>query len=142
MRLVKFACLMLCLLSTAAVVREALAFLSPSVSGTSHGHAALGIVVSLVLSIFWASALYGIQKRAPIIWRLGWVVIVGSFSAFAARAVSVVNNLRGGVDREILSIVVLTGGGAVALYWSIWWYRRRGYFLFGATSNATERETR
>jgi hypothetical protein len=129
MRTLKLTCLVLCVLSSVAMVRDGLALRSPVVNGTTVEHGILGIAVSLALAVFWACALYGVQHRVPVVWTLGWVVIVGGYVALVIQASSsIVTRLPGGIDRWIPLIAVVMGGGAITVYWCLWWHRQRSYF--------------
>jgi hypothetical protein len=91
-------------------------------------HKGLGATLSLLLAVLYACAFYGIHKKAPLTWRLGWVAIAFGFLEFLAVALSSTRRLPETVPPWIASVAIVVGGGAVALYWGLWWNRQKGYF--------------
>jgi hypothetical protein len=73
----------------------------------------------------FAMAFYGIYRRLPIAWKLGWVFLVGGAADFIFEAwVGLIHQPYGWVG----VLAATLGGIAVVAYWGIWWQRHREYF--------------
>ena len=81
---------------------------------------------SMVWALAFASAAYGIHRRARIVWKIGWGVLGIIFFEFAVQALSFLLNLTG-PDRWFESAAFLAVG-VVPVYWGFWWKRQKGYF--------------
>jgi hypothetical protein len=86
------------------------------------------IAIDLIESLFWASAFYGIKRKAPIVWKLGWGVLAAGFLEFVIAALSSTRKLPPYDSPLIASISVMVVGCAVLSYWAIWWKRQKSYF--------------
>ena len=82
---------------------------------------------SLVEASLFAGAVYGIQTRASIVWKLGWGALGLSFLTFTVQALSFSLKLPP-PERWIASAAILVVGAAVATYWGLWWKRQKSYF--------------
>lgn len=85
---------------------------------------------SVFSSLLYASTAYGIHRRIPVVWKLGWAVLIVSFLEFTIGGVSSVLRQPGG---WIGAAGILVGGVLVAVYWGRWWNRQRDYFHIVAT---------
>ena len=113
MRILKPFCLLACVMSVIAVFRARDRF--DVVWG------GIGIIV-------WPIALYGIHKRVPVTWKLGFAWIAFGSLAFLSRSLSLVG-LPGNLDRRIFVPFVVVSTIIVTVYWGRWWYRQKGYFF-------------
>jgi hypothetical protein len=129
MRILKIVCLLFCMLSIVSVIQGIRVIHSPAVGADSMNHGILGTILSVVDAVFWAVAFYGIHKKAPIAWKLGWVVIVVGLVQFLILALSSAMRLPKTADPWVASLAIIAGGCAVALYWSFWWKQQKSYFL-------------
>jgi hypothetical protein len=80
---------------------------------------------SVFNALLYPGAAYGIHRRAPVVWKLGWAVLIISFLEFAIRGLSVSLSLPNG---WVASVGILIGGIVVTVYWGAWWGRQRDYF--------------
>jgi hypothetical protein len=127
MRTLKAICILFCLLSVVSAATGIRNFhwsTSDGLNITRQG----GIVHtlwSIFSSLLYASAAYGIHLRIPVVWKVGWAVLIVSFLEFTIVGVSSVLRQPGG---WIGAAGILVGGVLVAVYWGQWWNRQRGYF--------------
>jgi hypothetical protein len=75
--------------------------------------------------IVWPIALYGIHKRLPVAWKLGFAWIGFGSCAFASRALSMMPRT---LDHPAVVAFVVISTIIVAIYWGYWWYRQKSYF--------------
>jgi hypothetical protein len=129
MHTLKTICLFFFLLSLVSVIEGGLAIHPSPFRSMSLSHGVFGTTVSILDAVFWACAFYGIHKRAPIAWNLGWAVIVVGLLEFLIFGLSSTMRLPQADNPWIASAAVVVVGGAVATYWSIWWKRQKGYFV-------------
>jgi len=80
----------------------------------------------LVSCMLCAGAFYGVQKRAPVTWKLGFVWIVVSGCLFLVRALS--DEALRNLDRRIAIPFLIIVTIMVSAYWSQWWYGKKDYF--------------
>jgi hypothetical protein len=80
---------------------------------------------SFFSSLLYAIAAYGVHRRIPFVWKLGWAVLIVSFLEFTIGGVSYVLRQPGG---RIGAAGIIVGGVLVAVYWGRWWNRQRDYF--------------
>ena len=126
MRTLKIACIFFCLFSLASALTGTRAI------NWSHGglhitkQAGIGVMLwSVFNALLYASAAYGIQRRVPVVWKLGWGVLIISSLQFMIGGVSSVLRQPGG---WIGAAGVLVAGVLVTVYWGRWWNRERDYF--------------
>ena len=86
---------------------------------------------ALVYAAFFAVAFYGVYRRFPLAWKVGWVVLVASTAAFIVQVwlTEVQPPDTGYVVRGLATL----GGIAVGIYWGFWWYNQKRYFIPDAT---------
>jgi hypothetical protein len=126
MRVLQALCGIFCLLSIlSAVTGIASIEVTDHVVITRHGD--LGRLYAVVLAAFLALAFYGVHRRAPIAWKLGWVVLGASFLSFLGTGLS--GALRQPPPgRGIISSFIVIDGSMVTVVWGLWWKHQRGYF--------------
>lgn len=127
MRTLKAICILWCLLSVVSALTGIRTFhwsTSDGLNITRQG--GLGnTLLSVFSSLVYASAAYGIHRRIPVVWKLGWAVLIVSFLEATIGGVSSVLRQPGG---WIGAAGILVGGVLVAVYWGRWWNRQRDYF--------------
>jgi hypothetical protein len=127
MRSLKAICIFFCLLSLFSVLTGTRAFhwsTSWGLNITRQG--GLGALLwSMFGSLLYGSAAYGIHRRVPLAWKLGWAILVVAFLNFTILGVSSV--LRQPGD-WIIAVAIVVIGLLVAVYWGRWWNRQRHYF--------------
>jgi hypothetical protein len=74
------------------------------------------------------AAFYGIQKRAPIVWKVGWIVLAFGLLDFFIQALSSIRRIPGASHPWVFRTFILVIGILVGLYWGFWWRRQRPYF--------------
>ena len=95
----------------------------------------MGLSASVLSAVFWPSALYGILKRRPIVWKLGWAVIFAGYLLFAVNAGWSILVVRKSPDNPYLEFAIAEAMGVlVCAYWCYHWYRYRDYFVQRAPS--------
>lgn len=126
MRTLKIACAFFAFLSLATTLTGTRA-INWSYGGLHIAkHAGIGVMLcSLFDALLYASVAYGIQRRVPVVWKLGWVVLIISSLQFMIGGPSSVLRQPGG---WIGAAGILVGGVLVAVYWGRWWNRQRDYF--------------
>ncbi|HEY6388449.1 MAG TPA: hypothetical protein VIX91_22445 [Candidatus Acidoferrum sp.] len=80
---------------------------------------------SVFNALLYAGAAYGIHRRAPVVWKLGWAILIISFLEFTIRGLSLSLSLPNG---WVASVGILIGGIVVTVYWGVWWGREKDYF--------------
>ncbi len=127
MRLLKAICILFCLLSVVSAFTGIRTFQWSTSGGLNITRQ--GGLVNALWSVFnallYASAAYGIQRRVPVVWKLGWAVLIISSLQFVIGGVSSVLRQPGG---WIGAAGVLVAGVLVTVYWGRWWTRQRNYF--------------
>jgi len=84
--------------------------------------------LTLVYAAIFAAAFYGVYRRRPIAWKLGWVfLVIGAAHFIFAAWVGLIHQPYGWVG----AIGATVGGILVLAYWGIWWQRQREYFSPG-----------
>ena len=101
-------------------------------------HAMFSTVRPLLLLIFWGSAIYGVHKKAPIAWKLGWGVIGVGLLTFLAGALSAISKLPRTDYPGVAGAAVVFGGAAVAFYWGFWWSKQKSCFVKSKAMNNTQ----
>ncbi len=92
-------------------------------------HAILRAISSILLSAFCGAAVYGIHKRTLIAWKLGWGVIATGFLEFLVSAFSALSKTPRNDHPGIAMAAVVVMAAAVALYWGVWWNKKKSYFI-------------
>ena len=86
---------------------------------------------ALVYAAFFAVAFYGIYRRFPLAWKVGWVVLVASTAGFIVQVwLTEVQPPDAAYAGRILATLA---GIAVGIYWGFWWYNQKRYFIPDAT---------
>ena len=138
LEVLKIICVFFCLMSVASAFTGVHAFhwsarITPdSASATnmavSRDNSFGGAVWSVIYALFYASAAYGIHKRARVAWKLGWIVIAGQLLYLPFWALSVTSKIPKSDSPGVAVAAVVIGGTAIALYWGFWWNRQKAYF--------------
>lgn len=131
MRLLKYICLILSTVYLGAAligIRAA----SGTAAGIRISHLDdFGRIEALGAALVLALFAYGIHTKARITWKAGFVLLTISyiFSAVAAvRATYHVALTPSFSTFWLPAGLVALGGGAVTVYWALWWRRQRSYF--------------
>jgi uncharacterized membrane protein len=131
----KIICILFCVLSLVSGLTGVRSF-HASISAGKSVNSSANIVISkniafriyaFLNAILCGAAAYGIHKKVPATWKLGWVVLVVSLLNALVSALS--SSLKLPLpDRWIASSAIVIGICAVAIYWGLWWKRKRNYF--------------
>jgi hypothetical protein len=138
MRMLKWICILFCLLSLVGAFSDihGVYWSYRGVPGSPAARSTLVVtkengfgaaLASIFGALFFAGAAYGIQRRAPIVWKLGWGVLGINFLAFVIRGLSIVTKSPQ-PERWIFSAAILLGAAGVTAYWGVWWKRQKPYF--------------
>ncbi len=119
-----------CLAAVASAVTAVLSFYWSSHNGTVvhsitywHGY---WRVLPLVYAAFFAAAFYGVYRRLPIAWKLGWLYIIVAAAHFIFFAwVGLIDQPKGAIG----ALAATFGAIIVAVYWGVQWYKRKSYFM-------------
>ena len=92
-----------------------------------------GIVSSIIDTAVFGCAFYGIDRRALLMWNLGFAIIVGLGAQFLMQSLTIWSSIVGKatnarIESGFLTIATL----AVTTYWLFWWKRQRPYFINGS----------
>lgn len=116
-----------CIAGIASAITGVQSFSFDSSSGSQIGHYGStwqriwGIATALICGL----GAWGIYRRAPIVWPLGWVALVISAIWFVAEAaIMLLPQPYGWVG----AIGAAVGAVLVVAYWGIWWQRHHEYF--------------
>jgi hypothetical protein len=126
MRVLQALCVFFCLMGILSAV-TGIQSISVADRVVITRHSDLGRLYSILVAAFNAAAFYGIQRRALIAWKLGWVVLVAAFMSFVASALPETTRLPP-PGCWIVPCFVMIGGSVVVGIWGMWWKRQRGYF--------------
>ena len=121
MALLLFSCVA-CILSAVTGIH---AFDANSRTGTVvsywHGYWRL---LPLFYAAISALAFYGIYRHYPVVWKLGWVFLIGGAVEFIVLAwLSLIHQPYGWVG----AIAATLGGIGVTVYWGFWWRKQKSY---------------
>lgn len=97
-------------------------------AGAASSRFFLGTISSAFVAALCGAAIYGIHKRAPITWKLGWALIAAELLELPKFAFSATAGVPNGDDPNVAVAAVIVGGAMVVLYWGWWWNRQKGYF--------------
>ena len=92
-------------------------------------HAILHTTWAAFGSVFWIGTFYGIHTRAPITWKLGWVLIVAELLALPTWALSVTSRIPENDHPGVATATTIVGFAAVIIYWGFWWNKQKSYFV-------------
>lgn len=81
---------------------------------------------ALALAAANAIAFYGVYRRTPVAWKIGWVVLVLAPVSFIIRALPSAIHQQYGKFGATIGVVL--GAIFVAVYWAFWWNRQKSYF--------------
>jgi hypothetical protein len=114
MRILKVFCFFMSVMSVAEVV-----------AARDHFDIAWGVIGITV----WSLAFYGIHRRVPATWKLGFIWLVIGACAFVSRSLSsAAMPIPRNVDHRIFPAFVVVGTIVVTIYWACWWYKQKSYF--------------
>lgn len=95
---------------------------------------AFGISLSVINTVIFGGAFYGIQKRAMLMWRLGFFVIVGLGGQFLMQSLILTRSIIGRTQNpEMLAGFLMLMTLAVTAYWLFWWKRQKPFFISSST---------
>jgi hypothetical protein len=137
MRDLKIVCVLFSVLSLASALTGIRA-IHWSTSGGLEITKRIGIGVALWAvfnAVLYASAAYGIHRRIPGVWKLGWAVLIFSCLEFMVRAMSSAVTLPEG---RAACIGIAVGTIAVTFYWGRWWNQQRDYFRVAETKKVAK----
>jgi hypothetical protein len=116
-----------CIAGLVSIVTGVQSFSFDSVTGSQISHYTTvweriwGVATALVCGL----GAWGIYRRAPIVWSIGWVALVVSALWFVVEAAIMLLPQPYGWIGVIGAAV---GAILVVAYWGIWWQRHREYF--------------
>jgi hypothetical protein len=126
----------LCLFLGLAYLAVALSGIN-AVSGTRSGMTvshlnAFGRIWAVAVALILATFAYGLHRRMPIVWKAGFILLALGYIDAAVQAVTATYRAADAVSFSsfwLPSALVVLVGGAVTIYWGLWWKRQRSYFL-------------
>jgi hypothetical protein len=87
-----------------------------------HGY---GRLYALAAAAFFALAFYGVYRRSPITWKLGWLFLLAGAADLIFEAwLGLIHQPYGWMG----ALAAAAGVIGVTIYWGIWWQRHRDYF--------------
>jgi hypothetical protein len=97
---------------------------------------------SLISMLLAAAALYGLQKRTLIVWKLGWCYLVASYLSWLRATLSSIRKIPPADHPMVAYAAVVIGGATVAVYWGFWWNRQKNYFVSAQPAQGGQRGIR
>jgi hypothetical protein len=88
-----------------------------------------GIVSSIIDTAVFGCAIYGIHRRAPLMWKLGFAIIIGLGAQFLIQSLIIWSSIGRAATARLESGFLTIATLAVTMYWLIWWKRQRPYFI-------------
>lgn len=132
MKLLRNLCLLLGVVYLAAGL-SGIRAVSATPSGTLISHlSTFGRIFALVAAGVLATFAYGIHTRVRSVWKAGFVVMALSYIYLVVgglRATYYATQVPSFSTFWLPSGLVVLGGGAVTVYWALWWKRQRSHFL-------------
>jgi|SRR5208282_6227306 len=116
-RILKFMCLVFCVLPVFFIIAGRVPVRD--------------VPIELAYAGLNAAAFYGIRKRAPIVWKVGWIVLAFGLLDFFIEALSSTRKIPEASHPWAFRTFILVSGTLVGLYWSFWWRRQKTYFWAG-----------
>jgi hypothetical protein len=116
-RILKFTCLVVCVLSVSFIIAGRVPIRD--------------VPVELAYASLYAAAFYGIQKRAPIVWKAGRIVLCFGVLDFFIETLPFTRKMPEASHPWVVRALILVGGTLVGLYWGFWWRRQKSYFSPG-----------
>ncbi|MGN6570314.1 MAG: hypothetical protein ACTHLO_02745 [Pseudolabrys sp.] len=92
----------------------------------------LGRFFAFLIAIIFAVFALGIQVRAKITWKSGFILLALGYINFAVSAAIATHRValaKGASTPWLLVALVAILGAAVSVFWGIWWKRQRAYFF-------------
>ena len=121
MRILKIICILFCLWGLVSTF----AGLQPTEIITRH---IAYRIYSFLVAVLFGFAAYGIHRRKPITWKLGWVLIVVTSLEALLSALSHSLKLPP-PDYWIASSAIVIGNGLAVVFVGFWWKRQKSYFI-------------
>jgi hypothetical protein len=121
MRILKVICILFCLLGLVSTF----AGLQPTEIITKH---IAYRTYSFLIAVLFGFAAYGIHKRKPMTWKLGWILIVATSLEALFSALSHSLKLPT-LDCWIASSVIVIGNGLAVMFVGFLWKRQKPYFI-------------
>ena len=86
--------------------------------------------LALANGIFLCCMAYGIWKRVPLVWKLGFALIALSGVSFVFNVLGDPNAFPRGPGKFplVLMVFVIAGASVVSAFWAVWWYKKKAYF--------------
>lgn len=85
-------------------------------------------VGSIVVGFLFGAALYGLQRRLVLTWKVGWVILVAVFSSFLIVTLRSIFETTPGPARWILSTAVVIATMVGVVFGSRFWSSQKQYF--------------
>jgi hypothetical protein len=137
MNKLKFGLLFLCAVSIALLVASVHAAILARNNVPLDLHAAVRWTFSIVNALALAGAAYGIHRRWPVIWRLGWVAIAFSSLGFLRSVLSASVRIPQKEHPLVFVLSAAVGDVLVTFYWSWRWARSKDYFIPGCQASSS-----
>ena len=122
MRVLKATLVVACLMSAISIFRP------PVLPGGTFS-----MVSSIIDTAVLGFAFYGIHRRVPLMWKLGFAIIVGLGAQFLIQSLIIWSSILGSATNARTQSGFLTLATlAVTTYWLFWWKRQKPYFISGS----------
>ena len=90
----------------------------------------VGIFLGMVDTVLFGGAFYGIHRRAPLMWKLGFAIILFLGASFLTQSLTMTwNTLGRAPNARIEAAFISVAALAVTTYWLVWWKRQKAYFV-------------
>jgi hypothetical protein len=91
-------------------------------------HSLLNHLISLGDAVLFGIGFYGIHRRMPLAWRVGWFYLGLFYVSSIVSGMAAARTTMAAPERWIMLSAVVVGISAVAVYWGIWWNKQKAYF--------------
>jgi hypothetical protein len=88
-----------------------------------------GILSSIIDTAVFGCAIYGIHRRAALMWKLGFAIIVCLGAQFLIQSLIIWSSIGRATTARLESGFLTIATLAVTTYWLFWWKRQRPYFI-------------
>jgi hypothetical protein len=84
--------------------------------------------ISIVVGLSFVPLFYGIRRRLASAWKLGWVILIATFSWFLVQTLTSLRQKPQSGGGWVAATSVTIMSSVIAIYWGRWWKRQKEYF--------------
>lgn|ERR1700719_759328 len=127
MRVLMALLILSCVLCIVSAITGIQAFEADSRTGTVitywHGYGRFYAIAGAFVS---AVSFYGVYRRSPLAWKLGWLFLFAGAANFIAEAwLGLIHQSYGWIGAVAATLAAV----GVTVYWGFWWRKQKPYFI-------------